>query len=30
MVVGAVYLLLSFVVRHVLNWLGATFVFGRR
>jgi polar amino acid transport system permease protein len=30
MVVGAVYLLLSFVVRHVLNWLGATFLFGRR
>ena len=30
MVVGAVYLLLSFVVRHVLNWLGATFVFARR
>jgi polar amino acid transport system permease protein len=30
MVVGAVYLLLSFVVRHLLNWLGATFLFGRR
>jgi polar amino acid transport system permease protein len=29
-VVGAVYLLLSFVLRHVLNWLGATFLFGRR
>jgi polar amino acid transport system permease protein len=29
-VVGAVYLLLSFVLRHVLNWLGANFLFGRR
>jgi polar amino acid transport system permease protein len=29
-VVGAVYLLLSFLVRHLLNWAGATFVFGRR
>lgn len=30
MVVGAVYLLLSFVVRHLLNWLGTTLIFGRR
>lgn len=29
-VVGALYLLLSFVLRHVLNWLGAHFLFGRR
>jgi polar amino acid transport system permease protein len=29
-VVGTVYLLLSFVVRHLLNWAGATFLFGRR
>lgn len=28
-VVGAIYLLLSFVVRHVLNWVGARFLFGR-
>jgi hypothetical protein len=25
-----VYLLLSFAVRHLLNWAGATFLFGRR
>jgi polar amino acid transport system permease protein len=29
-VVGAIYLLLSFAVRHLLNWAGATFLFGRR
>ena len=29
-VVGAVYWLLSFIVRHLLNWVGATLVFGRR
>ena len=29
-VVGALYWLLSFIVRHLLNWLGATLVFGRR
>lgn len=28
-VVGAIYLLLSFVVRHALNWVGARFLFGR-
>jgi polar amino acid transport system permease protein len=29
-VVGVVYLGLSFAVRHLLNWVGATFLFGRR
>lgn len=30
MVVGVIYLLLSIGVRHVLNWFGANFLFGRR
>jgi polar amino acid transport system permease protein len=29
-VVGGIYLLLSVLMRHVLNWVGARFVFGRR
>jgi polar amino acid transport system permease protein len=29
-VVGAIYLLLSMVVRHALNWAGGRFLFGRR
>ncbi|WP_294764886.1 amino acid ABC transporter permease [uncultured Rhodoferax sp.] len=29
-VVGALYLLLSFALRHLLNWLGSQFLFGRR
>lgn len=29
-VVGGIYLLLSIAVRHVLNWVGARFLFGRR
>ena len=28
--VGGVYLLLSIAVRHLLNWAGAQFLFGRR
>ncbi|MEB0140653.1 MULTISPECIES: amino acid ABC transporter permease [unclassified Undibacterium] len=29
-VIGALYLLLSVMMRYALNWLGATFLFGRR
>ena len=29
-VVGALYLMLSFALRHTLNWIGAKFVFGGR
>ena len=29
-VIGAIYLLLSVLTRHVLNWAGAKFLFGRR